>query len=125
MTNTAKYAQATKVGVSVLYTEEAVHATVSDNGKGFDAQTLLKLPWQERGLGLAGMHERAALLDGALLINTEPGRGTTIDVAIPLTRRVGNEARANAEKSRSMLEASFLNTTYPVEAEVPPQGNPA
>jgi two-component system sensor histidine kinase UhpB len=125
LTNTAKYAQATKVGVSVVETGEGVRATVSDNGKGFDAQTLLKLPWQERGLGLAGMHERAALLDGALLINTEPGRGTTIDVTIPLTRQVSKETRASAATSSGALESRLQNTYYPIGAEVPPQGNPA
>jgi len=91
LTNTAKYAHASKVGVSVVESEESVRAIVNDNGRGFNAHTLLKLPWQERGLGLAGMHERAALLDGTLLIDTEPGKGTTIDVAIPLTRRANPE----------------------------------
>jgi two-component system sensor histidine kinase UhpB len=87
LTNTAKYANATKARVSVVEEQDQVSATISDNGKGFDAHTLLKLPWQERGLGLAGMHERATLLGGSLLINTEPGRGTTIQVTIPLTRQ--------------------------------------
>lgn len=84
LTNTAKYAKATSVRVSVAENEGSVSATISDNGQGFDAQTILKLPWQERGLGLAGMHERAALLDGSLIINTEPGKGTTIEARIPL-----------------------------------------
>src|SRR5579885_3580413 len=65
LTNTAKYANATKARVSVVEEQDQVSATISDNGKGFDAHTLLKLPWQERGLGLAGMHERATLLGGS------------------------------------------------------------
>jgi two-component system sensor histidine kinase UhpB len=87
LTNTAKYARATKVRVHVVEEDGSVSATISDNGQGFDAQTILKLPWQERGLGLAGMHERAALLDGSLIITTEPGKGTTIEATLPLPRR--------------------------------------
>ena len=86
LTNTAKYAQATKVRISVTEDGDSVTATIRDNGQGFDAQTILKLPWQERGLGLAGMHERAALLDGSLIITTEPGGGTTIEATLPLPR---------------------------------------
>ena len=125
LTNTAKYAQATKVRVSVAEIEEGVRATVSDNGKGFDAQTLLKLPWQERGLGLAGMHERAALLDGALLIDTEPGRGTTIDVTIPLTRQVINDTSSRAIKRPEPLQVKRLDASSIIGAEVPPHGTSA
>jgi two-component system sensor histidine kinase UhpB len=96
LTNTAKYANATRARVSVIEEQDKVTATISDNGKGFDAHTLLKLPWQERGLGLAGMHERATLLDGSLLINTEPGRGTTIQVTIPLTRQSLSESSSGS-----------------------------
>jgi two-component system sensor histidine kinase UhpB len=86
LTNTAKYAHASKVLVSIIEEPGTVRATISDNGNGFDAQSVLKMPWQERGLGLAGMHERATLLDGTLLIATEPGKGTSIEVALPLQR---------------------------------------
>lgn len=123
LTNTAKYAQATKVGVSVVETEEGVRATVSDDGKGFDAQTLLKLPWQERGLGLAGMHERAALLDGALLIHTEPGKGTTIDVTIPLARQAANDTDKRATKSTGPFEVKRRDVSSVIEAERPPQSS--
>ncbi len=108
LTNTAKYAQATKVSVRVLEEEQSVRATVSDNGKGFDAQTLLKRPWQERGLGLAGMHERASLLNGSLLINTEPGRGTTIEVTIPLTRQLASEKEPTSDHVPATGQNNFL-----------------
>ncbi len=119
LTNTAKYAQASKVRVSVAESEVGVRAVVTDNGQGFDAQTLLKLPWQERGLGLAGMHERAALLDGALLINTEPGCGTTIDVTIPLTRQ------ANAKEASQPGRTIARGESAPNPVEHPSQGSPA
>ncbi|HEY7347395.1 MAG TPA: ATP-binding protein [Ktedonobacterales bacterium] len=92
LTNTAKYAKATRVRISVVEEQGSVSATICDNGQGFDAQTILKLPWQERGLGLAGMHERAALLDGSLIITTEPGGGTTIEARLPLTRAATDDS---------------------------------
>ncbi len=104
LTNTAKYAKATKVRITVGEANGNVCATISDNGKGFDALTILKLPWQERGLGLAGMHERATLLNGSLLITTEPGHGTTIQVIIPLTRQAEENPNRSINKL-SMLES--------------------
>lgn len=73
-----------KVFVELRETGDAVNATIKDDGHGFDYETLLKNPGQERGLGLAGMHERAVLLDGTLDISTEPGKGTTVTVSIPM-----------------------------------------
>jgi len=96
LTNTARHANAHKV--SILLKEEAnvVHATITDDGCGFDAQGLQKATVQERGsgwesgsnlgrgLGLIGMQERAVLLDGTLEIISYPGQGTTVEVRIPL-----------------------------------------
>ena len=62
----------------------SVYARITDDGEGFDYETLLKTPGQERGLGLAGMNERAVLLDGTLNIYSTTGRGTIIEVNIPL-----------------------------------------
>jgi two-component system sensor histidine kinase DegS len=53
---------------------------VRDNGVGFD-------PTRKQGrpsLGLAGMRQRLALVDGELLINSTPGGGTSIVARAPL-----------------------------------------
>jgi signal transduction histidine kinase len=67
---------------------DAVYATISDDGDGFDYASLLKIPSQERslgrGLGLTGMQERAVLLNGNLDLHTAPGQGTRVEVRIPL-----------------------------------------
>lgn len=85
LTNTARHAHATHVRVTLKEQGEHIHITIQDNGRGFDQDALMKTPWQERGLGLAGMRERATLLKGSLTIHTCPGGGTTIDVIIPRT----------------------------------------
>jgi two-component system sensor histidine kinase UhpB len=91
MTNTAKHAHAQHVWILLEEDGKRVHARVRDDGRGFDAQAVLKTPWQDRGLGLSGMLERAGLLDGTVEIVSHPtgsgtssATGTTIDISIPL-----------------------------------------
>jgi two-component system sensor histidine kinase UhpB len=86
LTNTAKHAHAQRVWVNVSEQGAQIRAHVRDDGVGFDAQAMLKRPWQDRGLGLAGMVERAALLDGTIDIRSRPGEGATIEVAIPIAQ---------------------------------------
>ncbi len=86
LTNVARHAQARKVWVEFNEDAEAIYATISDDGRGFDAEQLQQMPstGQERGWGLVGMRERASLLDGTLTIDSKPGSGTSVHVRIPL-----------------------------------------
>ena len=84
LTNTAKHANANKVTITLKEETDRVYARITDDGQGFDYEALLKTPGQERGLGLAGMNERAVLLDGTLNIHSTSERGTIIEVSIPL-----------------------------------------
>jgi two-component system, NarL family, sensor histidine kinase UhpB len=84
LTNTAKHAKANRVTITLKEEIDRVYARITDDGDGFDYHALLVTPGQERGLGLAGMNERAVLLDGTLNIHSTPGQGTVIEVTIPL-----------------------------------------
>src|SRR5713226_5571129 len=84
LTNTAKHANASRVTITLKEETDRVYARITDDGQGFDYDALLKTPGQERGLGLAGMNERAVLLDGILNIHATPDQGTIIEVSIPL-----------------------------------------
>jgi two-component system sensor histidine kinase UhpB len=86
LTNTAKHAHAHKVRVTLMESGAQLQARVRDDGEGFDAHAMLKRPWQDRGLGLAGMVERAALVNGTIEIHSQPGGGTTIEVIIPVSQ---------------------------------------
>jgi signal transduction histidine kinase len=59
---------------------------VSDFGAGFKLETALTEP----GLGLISMQERVQLMEGTLLIESQPERGTTIHVRVPV--RSGNDS---------------------------------
>jgi signal transduction histidine kinase len=79
---------------------DRVYARIADDGDGFDYEALLRTPGQERGLGLAGMNERAVLLDGTLSIHSTPRSGTIIEVSIPL--RSTNMAQAQTYNEMAM-----------------------
>jgi len=84
LTNVAKHAQAGNVSVVVERRAHSIIALVEDDGLGFDAHQALSSPIEEGRLGLYGMQERASLLGGRLVLESGPGRGTTVQVEIPL-----------------------------------------
>ena len=80
LNNILKYADATKVEVALKDEDDWVEMLVVDDGVGFDP------PGQvdgSRGLGLVGMGERAAILQGELNIESAAGKGTTVQARIP------------------------------------------
>jgi two-component system sensor histidine kinase UhpB len=99
LTNTARHANARKVRITLKETDDAIQATIIDDGQGFDYGALLKNPGEGRGLGLAGMQERAVLLNGSLQIDSEPGKGTKVVVNIPLPASISPESREKDELS--------------------------
>jgi two-component system sensor histidine kinase UhpB len=84
LTNTARHANARKVRINLKQADQAIKATIIDDGCGFDYEALLKNPGEGRGLGIAGMQERALLLNGSLQISSEVGKGTKVAVHIPI-----------------------------------------
>ncbi len=83
MTNVVRHARASVVTVRFVRQDGCVTLQISDNGQGFDPQTLP--PAGGRGLGLRGMQERASILGGEFQMETAPGKGTTITVCVPLS----------------------------------------
>jgi signal transduction histidine kinase len=79
LTNIAKHSGARTVSVLLVRRDSAVAAVIEDDGHGF------ALGDEDRGgIGLAGMRERVALLDGRLTIEAKQGAGTTIAAEVPL-----------------------------------------
>ncbi len=77
LTNAVRHSGATSVHIAVYADEDAVHAAVSDDGRGFDPGAPVD------GFGLTGMHERVALLRGELEIASSE-TGTVVAAALPL-----------------------------------------
>lgn len=83
LTNILKHAGATEVQLVVSRLGNEVAVTIEDNGCGFDSQKTEHE--SDDGLGLLGMRERVAAVDGTLVVESEPGAGTTLFVRVPLS----------------------------------------
>ena len=79
LTNVVKHARAERVSILLRERDGRVAAVIEDDGRGFspEAET-------GEGLGLVGMRERVALVDGRLDVESAAGSGTTIVVEVPL-----------------------------------------
>ncbi len=78
LTNVMKHAEATQVKVSLLNDNKKIELRVSDNGKGLPAEL------KSQGFGIRGMQERVESMHGNLEIESSPGKGTNLQVTIPL-----------------------------------------
>ena len=76
LSNIARHAQAKNVAVSLRQENEVISLEIVDDGLGFEAVSTPKT--NGHGLGLVGMRERMAMVEGSLAIQTEPGQGTRI-----------------------------------------------
>ncbi|GGO77603.1 sensor histidine kinase [Nocardioides deserti] len=76
LTNVARHAGATEVGLSLTRVGDAVALEVRDDGHG--------RPFPTAGSGVLGMRERAVLVGGTLTIDSTPGQGTTVRLAVPV-----------------------------------------
>ncbi|MCE5231733.1 MAG: sensor histidine kinase [Mizugakiibacter sp.] len=84
ITNAHRHADARSVEVTVARDGGAVAMRIRDDGRGgIDA----------KGNGLCGMAERLSVLGGSLLIGSPPGRGTTLDVRVPLPAPASESAQ--------------------------------
>lgn len=82
LTNISKHAQASLVKISISRTNDEAQLTVRDDGRGFVSTD----PRKPNSFGLIGLRERAYLIGGTIHIDSAPGRGTVIDLLIPIGR---------------------------------------
>lgn len=103
--NAAQHAAASHVRVALAYEPSGVVLTVVDDGCGFDLERTLAIAERQARFGLLGMRERAAAVDGELVVRTKPGRGTTIAARIPYDRGTERSevaaSRGGADRRRS------------------------
>lgn len=82
--NALRHAQATTVDVSITLSGEQACLEVRDDGRGFKVPERLGSLALEEHFGLVGMDEHAQLAGGQFQLESEPGRGTSVRVIIPL-----------------------------------------
>ena len=97
LTNIARHANASRVGISLRKRRGVLILEVQDNGRGITKRESLKAD----SFGLMGVRERVALLGGKFSINGVEGEGTTVTIRIPFS---GKSAVPNHTKTQPVRE---------------------
>jgi signal transduction histidine kinase len=84
--NVVKHAHARSCRVYLQRLAHTILITVEDDGRGFDVAEFERAS-ARRGLGLLGIRERAAHLNGTAIIESAAGSGTRVTVELPAWTR--------------------------------------
>jgi signal transduction histidine kinase len=85
--NVIKHAGTAEVTITIEFTNDLLAITVRDDGKGF------KLDDNPAGNGLTNMRQRLGDIGGNCIIESEPGKGTTIQMSVKVKACDGNSAK--------------------------------
>ena len=89
LANIAKHAGAQQVVVTLTYLDDELLLDIRDDGDGFDVDAVRRSA--HSGFGLTGMAERAQLLSGTVVVESDPGAGCVVSVSIPTERSISTE----------------------------------
>lgn len=85
ISNISKHANAQNVAINLEFLDDSLNLYVYDDGKGFNVEELkYRNSDINSGFGLFSMRERVDLLSGEFHISSEPGKGTRLNIKIPL-----------------------------------------
>jgi signal transduction histidine kinase len=79
--NALRHAEATRLSVAIEISSGELRATVEDDGRGFDPRRVGEM---SSGIGVRSMCERVARMRGRLLLDSRPGKGTRIELVLPV-----------------------------------------
>ena len=83
LSNVRRHSQTESVEMTVDFSEDALTVIISDAGTGFSLPARTSDLALSGKLGIIGMRERARLINGTLIVQSEPGAGTTVTLRIP------------------------------------------
>jgi signal transduction histidine kinase len=84
MSNIARHAHAESVLIQLSEEEGEIRIEIEDDGRGFEPDNVSHA--ERRHFGLMGIEERVEILGGKVVIDSAPGQGTRIRLAVPLPR---------------------------------------
>lgn len=87
LSNVIRHSGASQVSIDLELTDRAVVLRIEDDGRGFDPADAEN---GDRGLGLFGMRERASFIGGRLGIVSRTGRGTRVELNVPILEGVAH-----------------------------------
>ncbi len=83
ITNVVRHAEASTVRLTIVREGGWLRLTVSDDGVGFDTAAP-RAAEEPHATGLEGMRERASSVGAELTVDSAPGRGTTVELGVPV-----------------------------------------
>jgi len=83
LSNVKRHSRATTVEMTIDFSDDALTLVVSDDGQGFSMPERASDLVLSAKLGVLGMRERARLIGGTLIVQSEVGAGTTVTLRIP------------------------------------------
>lgn len=81
LANTARHSGVSRASVELAFSDQQVVLRICDRGSGFDPREERRPP---KGWGLAGMRERAESVGAIFSLDSTPGAGTRIELALAL-----------------------------------------
>ena len=81
--NILKHADASRIVIDLNLFHEQVQLQIADNGRGFNQAEVSGKPGT--GAGIKNMQKRTRMIDGLFFIESEPGRGTRIEIRLPIS----------------------------------------
>ena len=97
--NILEHSEAKNASIKLECNDSEVLLSIEDDGKGFDVRKLTRVERSGRGAGLFTMRERARLVGGIGLVESQPEQGTKIIVKVPLEMDVSHEEYGEEDKS--------------------------
>ena len=95
LSNASRHGDPSLIQVDLREKNKFLHMVIQDNGTGFDPALMADISYEHTGL--TGIYERVRLLGGTANIDSEPEKGTTIDVVIPIIEHAGENSMEGAE----------------------------
>jgi signal transduction histidine kinase len=84
ITNVLRHAAAHKLTVRIARRPESIRLAVHDDGRGFNTAATLDAAAAGGHLGIVGMRERARAFGGKFRLDSQPGKGTTVEIELPI-----------------------------------------
>jgi two-component system, NarL family, sensor kinase len=82
LSNILKHANAKNIYIVLTYETEQVKMSISDNGRGFDVDSVLQISDAEQGVGLQNIIKRIKIINGYIAIESSPDNGTQHTIKI-------------------------------------------
>ena len=101
LNNIARHAGALRIEITLVIEQDSLKLRIQDDGRGFDLEAMRQRVQAGSSLGLLGMEERVQLAGGQFSLQSEPGKGTTVEIQFALKDLPVAPAEAAVSKEMS------------------------